>query len=133
MVELDPQAGEGLGQLVRVLESLGVRRPRRGDPDLGVIARTHDDGVGAEIDVVAQVGREQDPTLTVELDFRGAGEDQPLAAVRVLLSRFGRFALDANLSPWHVTGEDVRGWLERLDGAPNTRLSMRDSLRAAHS
>ncbi len=38
VVELDPKAFEGPGQLVGVLEPLGVRRPGGRDPDLGVIA-----------------------------------------------------------------------------------------------
>ncbi|WP_404433154.1 site-specific integrase [Microbacterium lacus] len=41
-----------------------------------------------------------------------------------------KFASEVALSPWHVTAEDVQGWLERLDVADSTRLSMRDSLRA---
>ena len=69
--ELDPQAFEGLGKLVGVLEPLGVGRPGRGHPDLRVVARADDDGFIAEVDVFAQVGRQQDPTLSVEFDHRG--------------------------------------------------------------
>src|SRR6185369_13562553 len=81
--ELDPQPLEGLGQLVGVLESLRVGRPRARDPDLRVIARADDDGFVAEVDVLTQVGRQQDPALFVEIDLRRPGEDQALEAPRI--------------------------------------------------
>lgn len=52
------------------------------------------------------------------------------STLRRRVTHMRRFALDVNLSPWHVTGEDLQGWLEQLDVADSTRLSMRDSLRA---
>ena len=52
-------------------------------PDLGVIARADDDGVAAEADRVAQVGRQEDPSLPVELHFGRAGEHEALEAARV--------------------------------------------------
>lgn len=52
------------------------------------------------------------------------------STLRRRVTHVRRFALDVNLSPWHVTDEHVQGWLERLDVAPSTVLSMRDSLRA---
>ena len=81
--ELDPEALEGLGQLVGVLEALGVRRPRGRDPDLRVVARADDHGLVAEVDLLTQVGRQQDPALPVELDLGSAREDQPLELARV--------------------------------------------------
>lgn len=41
-----------------------------------------------------------------------------------------RFAAQAQLSPWHVTPEDVLAWLQGLDVADSTRTAMRDSLRS---
>lgn len=52
------------------------------------------------------------------------------STLRRRVTHVRRFALDVGLSPWHITGEHVQGWLERLDVAPSTSLSMRDSLRA---
>ena len=80
--ELDPEPFEGLGQLLRVVECLAVGRPGGRDPDLGVIARADDDGLVAEADVLAQVGRQEDPPLPVELDLGRAGEHEPLEAAR---------------------------------------------------
>src|SRR6478609_961910 len=76
--ELDPEALEGLGQLLRVGEGLAVGRPGRRDPDLCVVAGADDDGVAGELDVVAQEGRQQDPALLVDVDLGRAGEDEAL-------------------------------------------------------
>ncbi|MFM2720470.1 tyrosine-type recombinase/integrase [Microbacterium mcarthurae (nom. nud.)] len=41
-----------------------------------------------------------------------------------------RFAIATDRSPWHVVDTDVLAWLEQLDVADSTRLSMRDSLKS---
>ena len=130
--ELDPEALEGLGQLVRVLEALGVCRPGRRDPDLGVVARADDHRLIAQIDVLAQVGRQQDPALTVEVDLRGAREDQPLEAARVLVGDGQRRDLRGERVPTRL-GVDRQAGVEpagddrasaELDAEPRGRRSV---------
>src|SRR6185369_16316878 len=75
---LDPQPLEGLRERLRVLEGPAVVVPAGRGPDLGVVARPDDDGLGVETGHVAQVGRDEDPALAVEGRLDGAGEDEPL-------------------------------------------------------
>lgn len=63
-----------------------------------------------------------------EVAQRAKGAQPATIARRVKHVR--RFALDVGVSPWHVTSEDVLGWLENLEVAASTKASMRDSLRA---
>src|SRR5215212_10455267 len=87
----DPEALEGLGELIWVVQLLGVGRPRRWNPDLGVVAGTDDDGVGAEVDVLPEIRGQEDPPLAVELDLGRAGEDQAREATSVRIGdREGR-------------------------------------------
>src|SRR6187549_1180330 len=79
---LDPQPLEGLGELVRVLQVLPVDIPAGRGPDLGVVARTDDNGLGVEAGHLAQVGRDEDAALAVERRVDGAGEDEPLEEAR---------------------------------------------------
>lgn len=73
-------------------------------------------------------GRWLDALSAFEVAQRGKGAQTATIARRVKHVR--RFALAVERSPWHVTAEDVQAWLERLEVADNTRISMRDSLRA---
>lgn len=57
---------------------------------------------------------------------KGAGP----ATIARRVKHVRRFAASVVLSPWHVTAEDVLGWLQGLEVAAGTRTSMRDSLRA---
>src|SRR4029079_16401330 len=75
---LDPQPLEGLRERLRVLEGPAVVVPAGRGPDLGVVARPDDDGLGVETGHVAQVVRDEDPALAVEGRLDGAGEDEPL-------------------------------------------------------
>src|SRR5215210_7821166 len=65
----DPEALEGLGELVGVVQLGGIGRPRVRHPDLGVVARADDDRIAAELDVLSEIRRQQDPALAVELDL----------------------------------------------------------------
>src|SRR6476659_3839481 len=76
--ELDPQAFEGLRQLLRVVERPPVDVPPVGCPDLRVVPRPDDHGVAAETDRLAQVGRQQHPALFVHLRLDGVREHEPL-------------------------------------------------------
>ena len=53
-----------------VLEAAPDVVPAGRGPDLRVIARTHDDHLAVQGRVLAQVARQDDPTLAVELDLR---------------------------------------------------------------
>ena len=57
---------------------------------------------------------------------KGAAE----STIRRRVKHVRAFAVHADKSPWHVTFEDTASWLQGLDVAENTRLSMRDSLRS---
>src|SRR5258706_447952 len=74
---LDPEAADGLRERVRVFEPTPVVVPANGRPDLRVIARADDDGLPFQAGHLSQVGRDEDPTLAVETDLDGAGEDEP--------------------------------------------------------
>lgn len=63
-----------------------------------------------------------------ETSQRAKGAQPATIARRVKHVR--RFAVAAAISPWHVTTEDVQGWLEGLEVASSTRTAMRDSVRA---
>src|SRR5688572_24151261 len=71
----DPEPLEGTGKLLWVVERPPVAVPPVGCPDFGVIARADDHGLVAETDQVAQVGRQQDPALSVHLGFRRPTKD----------------------------------------------------------
>ena len=58
--------------------ALAVVVPAGRGPDLGVVARADDDGLGVEAGHLAQVGRDEDAALAVERRLDGAGEDEPL-------------------------------------------------------
>src|SRR5712691_11215603 len=91
VLALDPEPADGRSQGGRVLEALAVRLPRRGSPDLCVIASADDDGVGAEARHLPEITREQDAALAVERRLDGAGENEPREATCVLVGdRQGR-------------------------------------------
>src|SRR4051794_17108801 len=73
---LDPQPLEGFRERLRVLEGPAVVVPAGRGPDLGVVARAHDDGLRREARRVAQEGRDQDPALAIERSVDGAREDE---------------------------------------------------------
>lgn len=52
------------------------------------------------------------------------------STIRQRLKHVRRFATHVGASPWHVTTEDIQGWLAGMDVAPATRLAHRTSLRA---
>ena len=80
-----------LGEDVGVLELLAVAVPPLGRPDLGVVARADDDGLPFEAGELAKALRDEDPTLPVEVDVEGAGEEVPLEG-RAAGSVMGRAA-----------------------------------------
>ena len=59
---------------------------------------------------------------------RAKGAHEATIARRIKHTR--RFAAHVDMSPWHVTFEDVAAWLQSLDCASSTRTSHRDSLRS---
>src|SRR5258708_22251823 len=74
---LEPEGAEGLRERLRVFEPTPVVVPANGRPDLRVIARADNDGLPFQAGHLSQVGRDEDPTLAVETDLDGAGEDEP--------------------------------------------------------
>ena len=73
-----PRPVRRCGEDVGVLELLAVAVPPLGRPDLGVVERADDDGLPFEAGELAKALRDEDPTLPVELDVEGAGEQEPL-------------------------------------------------------
>jgi hypothetical protein len=78
VVALDPQAVEVHRERLRILQRPPDVIPAGRRPDLRVVASAHDDHVAVERRVHPQVGRQDDPTLTVELDLRRPAEDVAL-------------------------------------------------------
>src|SRR4051812_11999389 len=85
--ELDAEALERLGQLLWVVEGVPVVVPPVRGPDLRVVARPDDHGLGTEADRRAEVRREQDPALAVHLGLDGLREDEPLEQPRALVGQ----------------------------------------------
>src|SRR5690348_15981840 len=85
--ELDPESLEGLGQLLWVVEGLPVGVPPVRGPDLRVVARPDDHGIGTEADRCAKVGGEQHPALLVHLGLDGLREDEALEPPRTLIGQ----------------------------------------------
>ena len=90
VVALDPQPFEGFGQRLWVVERLAVVLPPVGCPDLRVVVRPDHHGVSREADGLAQVCRDEDPALAVELGVDGAGEDEPREAPGGLIGEWER-------------------------------------------
>ena len=76
------QPGDRPGEGVGVGEAQRVLVPAVGRPDLGLRAGADDHGLGLEPGCVAQVLREQQPALLVDLGLEGPAEQAPLEEAR---------------------------------------------------
>src|SRR3954452_13682165 len=74
----DAEPGDGLGESGRVLQAPAVGLPSIGGPDLGVIARTDDDGLGRETGHLPEIPGQQDASLAVEARLDWTGQDESL-------------------------------------------------------
>src|SRR5438128_2816768 len=82
---------EAFGNMLRTPFDLGqLLAPGRAVPDLEVVVDARDDDVARELRVLEQRRRQHQAPLLVELGLRGAGEEEPLHARRLLAERVER-------------------------------------------
>jgi len=70
----------------------------------------------------------KDALTLFETSMRAAGNTA--STIEQRLKQVSRFASTTELSPWKVTYEDLRGWLDLLNCSRATRLAHRSSMRA---
>ena len=88
------------GERLRVLERSPDVVPAAGGPDLRVVARPDDHDVSRQRGILAEVARQDDPTLTVELDLGCPAEDVPLEGAGCGVCQGKRRGLRGRLPFW---------------------------------